>query len=176
MSDQKPPARDREESAERWSRRSLHVEEREPGTRRWLTDENRERARQAGYVVAVVVNAIMLAIAHALPAWGLPFITMAYVDVLWAVDLSLGATIIANALFVVYDPSWFRNLAQIILSALAVVSGYTMYRVFPFDFGSQSLNDLARLGLFVVVAILVLVTVAQLVKWLVDQTRDAWSA
>lgn len=132
--------------------------------------------RQAGYVATIVVNAIMLAIAHAIPTWDLPFITLDYADVLWAVDLSLGATIFAYALFLAYDPSWFRNLSQIILSALAVVSGYTMYRVFPFDFGSQSLNDLARLGLFMIVAILVLVTVVQLVKWLVDQTRDAWSA
>jgi hypothetical protein len=106
--------------------------------------------RQGGYSVEVVVNAILLYAAHHLLAWGVPFLTPAFSDVLWAIDLSLGAAIIANALFIAYDPAWFRYLSQACLNLFSLVSTYTLYRVFPFDFEPVGWNDIVGVLLVVV--------------------------
>ena len=104
-------------------------------------------ARRGGYIAALVVNAVVLYAAHHLVAWGVPFITPSFNDVLWAIDLSIGATIAANACFIVYDATWFRHLTQIGLDALALLSVYMLYRVFPFDFEAAWLSDLVSIAL-----------------------------
>jgi hypothetical protein len=175
MLDEKPHRRDDDDASERSPGQARDLGE--PGRKLWpkLSDETRERARKAGYVAAVVVNAIVLAIAHDLPTWRVPFITPAFGDVLWAMDLSLGATIVANSVFFAFDPAWFRNLVQIVLNALALVAGIALYRVFPFDFGNQFANDLIRLAALGVVVALAIAIVVETVSLLVDQTKHALS-
>jgi hypothetical protein len=60
-------------------------------------------ARSGGYLLAIVINALLLYVVQHLVAWDVRFITPAWNDVLWAVDLSLQATIVANVLFLIYD-------------------------------------------------------------------------
>lgn len=146
------------------------------GGKRWWprpTEAQRARARQVGYAVSIVVNAILLVVAHSLPSWGLPFLTPAFVDVLWAIDLSLGASIVANAVYFAYDASWFRNLTQIALTGLSLVSTVALYRVFPFDFGGASGDDLARLALAAVIFALVIAIVVQVIAWFANEVRRA---
>ena len=49
------------------------------------TEAERQRWRQAGYIAAVVINAVLLVIAHTLLRWPIPVITPAWADVLWAI-------------------------------------------------------------------------------------------
>jgi hypothetical protein len=137
------------------------------------TPEERHRWRQAGYIGVVICNAILLVIAHSLLRWSVPFITPAWADVLWAIDLSLTAGIIANAIFVSYDEPWFRDLVQLALTALALVAWLTLAQVFPFDFGDPGTNDLARLVGLLVVAALAIALLVQTIVWLVDRVRQA---
>jgi hypothetical protein len=116
--------------------------------------------RSGGYVLAIVINALLLYVVNHLVAWDVGFITPAWNDVLWAVELSLQATIVANVLFLVYDARWFHCLVQAAAGVVAVVALWWVYQIFPFDFGSVGMNDLARLGL-------VLVTIAAAIGTLV---------
>jgi hypothetical protein len=123
-----------------------------------------DQLRHGGYTVELVVNAILLYAAHHLLPWGVPFLTPAFADVLWAIDLSLGAAIIANALFMAYDPAWFRQLSQAGLDFFSLVSTYTLYRVFPFDFELAWWNDVAA-------GVLVVAMVATTIGFIVHVVR-----
>lgn len=103
--------------------------------------------RRLGYVIAIAINLFALWVVHNVANWDLSFITASWPQVLWAFNLSLGATMVANALFLVYDAPWFRHLAQMVLNLLGIVVIVTLFRVFPFDFGPQWVNQLARLAL-----------------------------
>ncbi len=104
--------------------------------------------RRVGYVVAIVINVIALFILHSIPGWNLSFITASFPSTLWAFDLSIGATIVANVLFLAYDAPWFRHLAQLILNVFGFIVVYTLYTVFPFDFGATG-NTIVRILLII---------------------------
>ena len=142
----------------------------EQGKRVWKEIEGDfgRSVRRAGYVGVIVLNAILLAVAHSLPGWHVGFITSAFVQVLWAVDLSLGAAIVVNAMFLVDDSPPIRVAGQVVQNVFALVSGYTLYRIFPFDFGTTYWNGLARTGLVVVLALLILGTIVETIRFLVD--------
>jgi hypothetical protein len=130
------------------------------------TDGWRWEPRHAGYVASVVIDVLLLYAAHNLLAWGVAFVTPAWAEVLWAVDLSLQASIVANALFLVYDAAWFRNLAGVATTGTGLLAGYELYRVFPFELGRWS--DLARLGLLAVLVALGIALVVVAVTALVE--------
>jgi len=106
----------------------------------------RQRKTRADYIAAIVVNVILLGILNTLPGWHLPFITDQFSTVLWAFNLSVGANIVANILFLIYDAAWFYHIAQIVLNGFGLLVVYTLYRVFPFAFGPLG-NQIARLAL-----------------------------
>jgi hypothetical protein len=133
-------------------------------------------ARRAGYTVSIVVNAILLVLIHGLPNRWFPFVTDAFVDVRWALDLSLSATIVANAFFFAFDASWFRDLIQIALTALTLLVTVVFYRRFPFDFGDSAANNLAHLLLGLLIFALVVAILAQMIAWLVSLARRALPA
>jgi hypothetical protein len=133
------------------------------------TDEERVRARRASYVGSIVVNAIWYYVAHNLLRWDIPFLTPSFASVLWAIDLSIGASIVANALFLAYDERWFRRLLQIVLTGLAFVATSTLYGVFPFEFGDPMWNSLASFCLFVVMIATALAMLVQLVVLVVGE-------
>jgi hypothetical protein len=132
----------------------------ERGRRWWFkpTAEQRHGARVAGYVVAIVVNLILIAIARAIPSWGLPFVTPAFDEVLPPIERSLVVAVVANAILCAYDAAWFRHLAQVVMNAFALNASIAIARVFPFDFGSPGANDFAHL-LAVLVCIAVVIAI-----------------
>lgn len=121
-------------------------------------------ARITGYIVAIIVNAVMWFIAHNLLNWNVPFITERFVAVLPALEASLGATMIANVLFIAFDPRWFRALAQAGLNVISLYVVYMFYQVFPFDFGVDTFNWLVRLGLIATLIAVVIGTIVELVQ------------
>ena len=116
-------------------------------------------ARSGGYLLTIVINALLLYVVHHLVAWEVGFITPAWNDVLWAVDLSLQATIVANVLFLIYDARWFHCLVQVVPAGIAAFAIWWLYQIFPFDLGSPGMNDLGRLAL---VALMLAATVGTL--------------
>jgi hypothetical protein len=127
--------------------------------------------QRSGDVGAIVVNLILLYVVHHLLVWGVPFLTPTFTDVLWAVDLSLEATIVARVAFLIYPAWWFRSLGQIGLTGIAFIATRVMYDRFPFDFGSPAGNQLAHLALFLVLVALVIAAVVQIVVLLVGPAQ-----
>jgi hypothetical protein len=121
-------------------------------------------ARMAGYIIAIIISAVMWYVAHNLLNWNVPFITERFVTVLPALEASLGATMIANVLFLAFDPHWFRALAQVGLNILTLYVLYMLYQVFPVDFGVDTLNWLARLGLVATAVAVIIGTVVELAR------------
>ncbi len=144
------------------------------GRRVWRkpTPEERVAGRRAGYVAAIVINAIMIYIVEHLLAWNVPFLLPSFAGVVWAIDLSLWATIVANVFYLMYDARWFRDAVQIVLNAIAFVVSSILYATFPFDFGATG-NDLGRLFILFIMGCLVLATIVQVVMLVVDLVRDA---
>ncbi len=117
-------------------------------------------ARRFGYLIAIAVNAAMIYAFHSVLEWGVPFVTESFTDILWAFDLSMGAQVAANALYLSYDPRWLRRLVSIVLNSLSFLATYTLWRVFPLDFGAAVWNDLARYALlFALVGIVIAIVV-----------------
>jgi hypothetical protein len=121
-------------------------------------------ARVAGYIVTIIVNAVMWYIAHNLLNWNVPFVTERFVAVLPAFEASLGATIIVNVLYIAFDPRWFRALAQAGLNILSLYVLYMLYQVFPVDFGVDTFHWLARLGLIATAIAVLIGTIVELVR------------
>jgi hypothetical protein len=63
-----------------------------------------------------------------------PYLTENYQDCLWAINVSLGAVIIVNFVFIFYDRDFFKHLLQVFTSAASFMALYVIYAVFPFIF------------------------------------------
>ena len=110
----------------------------------------RRPVRSNGYVGSIVVNALLLYAVGHLGDWQIGWITSAWSDVVWALNLSLEVSLVANALFFLYDHDWFRYPVLAVCSLFALQAVYVLYAVFPFDFGF-AWNDIARLALLALI-------------------------
>jgi hypothetical protein len=89
--------------------------------------------RAFGNVVSIMVNALVLYVAHNLVRWGfLPFVTPAFDGVLRAFDLSIGVTMGMETALLFYEPVWFRHLAKAVTAAVGIVVPAALLTVFPF--------------------------------------------
>ena len=91
-----------------------------------------KREKWYDYILAIVINLIMLFIANNLLYWNLSFIAGSFSEVLWAINLSLIVAIVANVSFVLYDPPWYKIIAKIVMNFTALVAVFTLLTVFPF--------------------------------------------
>ena len=70
----------------------------------------------------------------------LPFLTDATPDVLWWVNASIVATVVANVVYLVYDPRWLRALGGMATIGVGLAAMVRIWQVFPFDFGDSALD------------------------------------
>ena len=125
-------------------------------------------AKWTQYVAAIVVNAALIVIANQIVNWDvLTFLTADFNRVLWLINVSLGATILVNALFLFFDPKWFISLCRAVTSSLALVATIRMLQVFPFDFAEYPSFDWALL----VRVILIITIVATSITILAELVR-----
>jgi len=91
--------------------------------------------RRLGYVVAVIVQAAMLYVANRLLEWEWPsFLTAEFEVVLPWLVASLIVGIVVNALYLAFDPPWFRSVGQLTENVFSIVVTIRFLQVFPFDF------------------------------------------
>ncbi len=110
-------------------------------TRKLTTEKRRPGAatRRFGYAVAVVVNVAILVVVNRWPGWdAVPFLTGDTEQVLGIVNASIIAGVVANVLFLVTDPPWFKALGDVVTTAVGLAAAVRVWQVFPFDFGSGS--------------------------------------
>jgi hypothetical protein len=138
---------------------------------------DRMRDRGSGYLGSIVVDALLLYAAHHLLDWQVGWITPTWSAVLWAVDVTLEISMVANVLLLFIGSGWLRRVVGAISCAIAAVATGWVYAIFPFDFGSAVANDVARFGLLgltfgTAIAALVMVVLAMLEFLKVGRRRE----
>jgi hypothetical protein len=123
--------------------------------------------RKTGYGAAVVVNLIILYVINNLLEWDwFRFLTDEFGPMLWLINISLAATILANLVWLGYDPAWFRSVGQIGLNLISAVVTIRMYQVFPFDFSTHQFDwaPIVRIVIILTMVGLALGTITELFK------------
>jgi hypothetical protein len=105
-----------------------------------LLERNRKREEKSEYISAIIVSLIFLYVVNNLLNWHIYFITNAFNEVLWIINLSIIATIIGNALLLLYNPERFRHVVKIIINIISFIAVYIVYKVFPFNFYNTFYN------------------------------------
>lgn len=97
--------------------------------------------RRVGYIFAIAINAAILYGANRWPGWDVvPFLTERTPEVLGLVNASLLAGIIANVVYVVWDPPRLRALGDLVTLSIGIAAMTRIWQVFPFDFRGYSFN------------------------------------
>ncbi|CAB4877936.1 MAG: hypothetical protein F2793_05290 [Actinobacteria bacterium] len=123
--------------------------------------------RRAGYVIAIIINAVLLYLINGRPGWeSWDVLTADFVLVLWLVNLSLSLSFIANVLYLVYDVPWFKATCELVLAVVSLAVAVRGYQVFPFDFSSFAYGWTVLVRLILVVAMIgsSIAIIVQLVK------------
>ena len=111
-------------------------------------------SRKVGYLVAVLVNVIMLVIVNIRPGWReLSFLTEDFAGILWLINLSMVFSAMVNLAYLWYDPDWFKSVCQVGISAIGLAASLRILQVFPLDFSAYSFNWSALTRLVLVLAI-----------------------
>jgi hypothetical protein len=98
-------------------------------------------SRRLGYTVGLVVNAGLLFTINEWPGWNaVPFLTGDTPRVLGLVNASIVVGLVANGLYVLSDPAWFKALGDIIQNVVGIAALVRIWQVFPFDFGDSSFD------------------------------------
>lgn len=116
--------------------------------------------RRFGYLISILVNFAMMFVVNNLLKWNVPFLNDRFVECLWAINLSISASIFIYCIFLFYDPRWFKSLMQALANAFSFISTYVFWRVFPLDLS----KDMARIVNVVIMVILGLIFLSILIE------------
>lgn len=111
--------------------------------------------RRFGYLVAIAVNFGLLAVVNNVLEWDIvPFLTPDFSRVVGFISVCIGLTIVANMIYLAYDPAWFKSLSQIGLLVVSLAVTIRVYQVFPFEFTSDSIawSEMTRWLLIIAMA------------------------
>lgn len=92
-------------------------------------------ARRFGYLVAALIDAVMLYLINGRPGWDvLPFLTSETEQVIPWVNASIIAGLVANLAYLGHDPRWFRALGDMVTTAFSFAAMVRIWQVFPLSF------------------------------------------
>ncbi|MGH3334112.1 MAG: hypothetical protein ACRDPJ_22685 [Nocardioidaceae bacterium] len=111
-------------------------------------------SRRFGYVVAVLVDAVLLYAANVWPGWeAVPVLTGETRLVMGLVNASIVVSLTANVVYLVRDPPWLKAMGDLLTTAVGFVALLRIWRVFPFDFGDTTFDWTLVVRIVLVVAI-----------------------
>lgn len=114
------------------------------GDRRFLPGPSRKpsgTSRRLGYVVGIVVNAVLLYLINRSPGWqAVPFLTDDTAQVLGFVNACILAGIVSNCVYLLWDPRWLRAVGDIVTSSIGLAALVQLWSVFPFAFGAAAID------------------------------------
>lgn len=97
--------------------------------------------RRFGYVVAIVVNVVLIFLINEWPGWAsVPFLTSETETVIPIMNAALVISIVVNAVYLISDPRWLRAIGEAVTSAISFIVILVVLRVFPFDFADYSFD------------------------------------
>jgi hypothetical protein len=111
------------------------------------------RRKISEYIGAIIANGFIIFALNNLYKWGVPFLTERYQDCIWAIDVSLGAVIIVNFVFIFYDTDRFKHLLQVFTSAASFMSLFVIHSIFPFVFPGVAWYITLKVFLIVAMAV-----------------------
>lgn len=120
-------------------------------------------SKRSEYIVAIIVNIVLLYIFNNALNWNLPFITERFTLVLPIFNLSFTASIAANLIFLFYDEYRFLESIRMILNVIGIAVLYILYMVFPFDFTTWPSSDFLELVVRFALVIGIIVSVGAVV-------------
>lgn len=98
-------------------------------------------ARRGGYVVAALVNGVLLWLLAVEPGWrAVPFLTQEAAAVVPLVGASLAVGIVANAVYALVDSPVVRAVGEIVVTAVGLAALVAVWRVFPFVFTDPAVD------------------------------------
>lgn len=136
-----------------------------PTARKTAPPPSGRTASRAGYVVAIAIAIALLVIVNNLLAWGwVPFLTDEFGQLVGIINVSLGASIVANLMWLTFDPRWFKALCQLGLNAISLAVSVRTWQVFPFDFSDYPEFAWDTVARTIIVISIVGIAVASLVE------------
>ncbi len=107
-------------------------------------------AKRFGYLLAALINGVMLWISHQLLDWEWPgFLTPEFDDLLPIVTVSFVVGIIANLVYVWNDGWPIKPIGELVNAVIGFVVALLCWQVFPFEFSGGNWSWLVRLVLIV---------------------------
>jgi hypothetical protein len=131
-------------------------------------------ARRAGYVLAALVNLVLIWLLNVAPGWEwLTILTGEFASLVGLITASLVVGAVIDLAYVVADPPWMKRLGDAITAVFACVILARTWSIFPFDLDDwwSGWETLLRIGigfLTVVTAIAVVVNLVLLVRAVVE--------
>ncbi len=115
------------------------------------------------HAVGLAFTLLAWVIAHQHDVWRPSlggFVTEAWADVLWAVDLSLAVDALGHLVLLFVRTPLLRGVSELASAVVGLVSLVVAYRVYPFDPGSFDGPFRLFLGFLVVVSAIAIVATA----------------
>ena len=137
----------------------------------FFVERSRRTERTTEYTIAIIVSLIFLYVFNNLLNWHIYFVTNALNEVLWIINLSLLATIIGNALFILYRADWFRHLVKIVINIFNIIAVYLVYLVFPFNFNNSFLNWAINILLILIMIRIVIAIIVEFYHLITGKTN-----
>ncbi len=119
------------------------------------------------YIGGVVAGGILLFVINKLPQWHVPFITAAYADILWALNLSLLVQLTGNFMLLFYHPLFLHHIVQVVFNIFSIIALYFLITVFPFSLDElvgDWLHILIRIFLIIGMVATIISIIVHLVK------------
>ena len=126
---------------------------------------SKRTTRRIGYAIAIVINVAMLVIVNNILDWGwISWLTNDLEQVLPLINVSLIASLVANAAYIAHDGPGFKGLLELVLNTISLIVTIRLLRVFPFDFATSGWEALTRTILIVAIVGISIAIVVQLTK------------
>ncbi len=140
---------------------------------------SKRTTRRIGYGVAIAVNAAMLVIVNNILDWGwFGWLTEDLNDVIPLINLSLAASIVANAAYIANDSPVFKGVLELVVNTISLIVTIRLLQVFPFDFSEySSVWETATRSILIVaivgISVALLVELVKLIQIVVRVAEDA---
>lgn len=106
-----------------------------------FSPEVKKFGRRLGYSIAIGINVVLLIIVQNILDWGwLPFLTEDFAQVVPWISFTMGASILANLIYLFDDGQVVKSVGQIGINVISFVATYQVLSVFPFDFSSYGFD------------------------------------
>jgi hypothetical protein len=130
-----------------------------------LMEKQATAGKKFGYIVSMLVNAALIYVFNNLLAWNIPYLLPTFEGCLWAIHLSLSATIFVNFIYIFFDVNWFHSLMQVFLNIFSWTSIYFIYSIFPFDFPASLWAQVVKIALLVLLMVIPIGTLVELIQF-----------